>query len=269
MTSCRGGIITNILVVDDDPAIRELLSAYLTSEGFAVSAVSGGDGMRKIMDQQMFDLVVLDLKFPTDDGLQLAAEIRARTDVNIIMLTQRTDVVDRVVGLEMGADDYLTKPFHLRELLARIRGLLRRSSSRKLEPQPAKPDAQKKEMMLFRGWQLDLVAHSLTAPNGQNVPITSGDFRLLEVFVKHPRQVLSRDRLLDLVTGRSLNDPFDRSIDTRIRRLRIKLCLDASQPEIIKTVRGEGYVFAAPVERLKLASRSEAVRSENAEKTIV
>lgn len=255
-------------MVDDDPAIGELLSTYLTSEGFVVSVASGGEGMRKIMDQQAVDLVLLDLKFPTEDGLQLAAEIRARSDVGIIMLTQRTDLVDRVVGLEMGADDYVTKPFHLRELLARIKGLLRRGGSKRLEPQPVKSDAQKKEVMLFRGWQLDLVAHSLTAPNGQNVPITSGDFRLLEVFVKYPRQVLSRDRLLDLVAGRSLIDPFDRSIDTRIRRLRAKLSPNPSLPEIIKTVRGEGYVFAAPIERLRSSGRSEAARSESPEKII-
>jgi DNA-binding response OmpR family regulator len=240
----------HILVVDDDPAIRELLNSYLGGEGFSVDLASSGAEMHSLLDSREVDLILLDLRFPNEDGLTLATEIKARSNIPIIMLTGRSDVVDRIVGLELGADDYVTKPFHLREILARIKSVLRRTRPDD-HPQPAKTEtAASKNSYRFAGWTIDLIGQSLTAPGGREVMLTSGDFRLLEIFIRHPRQVFSRDRLLDLVTGRAMPDPFDRSIDTRIRRLRLKIEHNPAQPELIKTVRSEGYVLAVAVEAL-------------------
>jgi two-component system OmpR family response regulator len=240
--------MTHILVVDDDPAIRELLDSYLGGESFSVSVASCGVEMHAVLDRQSVDLILLDLRFPNEDGLTLAAEIKAKANIPIIMLTGRSDVVDRSVGLEVGADDYVTKPFHLREVLARVKSVLRRTKPED-QPPAAPPQGQTgKNAYRFAGWTIDLVRQSLTSPEGQVVTLTSGDFRLLEIFVRHPRQVFSRDRLLDLVAGREMHDPFDRSIDTRIRRLRLKIERNPAEPELIKTVRSEGYVFAVSVE---------------------
>ena len=242
--------MTHILVVDDDPAIRELLHSYLEGENFFVTLASSGAEMHALLGKHTVDLVLLDLKFPGEDGLTLANEIKIRANIPIIMLTGRSDVVDRIVGLEVGADDYVTKPFHLREVLARIKSVLRRTQVEE-QPQSSTAAARKhKNAYRFAGWTVDLVRQSLCTPEGDDVTLTSGDFRLLEVFIRHPRQVFSRDRLLDLVAGREMHDPFDRSIDTRIRRLRLKIERDPAQPELIKTVRSEGYVLAVTVEPL-------------------
>lgn len=238
----------HILVVDDDPRIRSMLRRYLTDEGFRVSDVSNGAAMRVALEHGDIALVLLDLVIPGEDGLALARHIRQRSDIPIIMLTGKGELIDRVVGLEAGADDYISKPFHLREVLARIRTVLRRVS---LKPAPAAaaeavapvPD---RETIAFQGWRLDLVRRELLNPAGAPVPLTTAEFELLRAFARNANRVLSRDRLLDLVKGRAWS-AYDRSIDTQVVRLRRKIERDPSKPELIKTVRGGGYIFAVAV----------------------
>ena len=231
----------HILIVDDHADIRALVQDYLQDEGYKVSTAPDGDAMRRIMAQDPVDLVLLDLILPGEDGLALARDLRVGADIGIIILTGRGETVDRIIGLEMGADDYLPKPFHLRELLARVKSVLRRSASRAdaAHERPASPR--------FNGWQLDLTARELTSPQGEMVRLTSGEFELLAVFVSNANQVLSRDRLLDLARNREAG-PFDRTIDVQVGRLRRKLDDDPQQPALIKTVRGSGYIFTAQIE---------------------
>ena len=238
----------HILVVDDDPKIRTLLQRYLEGEGFRVTLAPDGTVMQEVIDQSRVDLVLLDLVLPGEDGLSLAKGIRQRSDIPIIILTGKGDTIDRVVGLEMGADDYITKPFHLREMLARIRTVLRRSrpSMSAAEP-PAQMGAG--ERIAFDGWQLDTARRELHSPDGTLVPITSGEFALLEAFARNANHVLSRDQLMDLTKGQEWT-PFDRSIDSQVARLRRKIESNPDNPSLIKTVRGVGYIFAAPVTRL-------------------
>jgi DNA-binding response OmpR family regulator len=231
----------HILIVDDHQDICELVQGYLTGEGYKVSAAAGGVAMRKVMAQADIDLVLLDLMLPGEDGLTLARTLRSESNVGIIILTGRGETVDRIIGLEMGADDYLPKPFHLRELLARVKSVLRRASARDVTPEAAPTVA------VFNGWRLDLAARELTAPNGEEVRLTTGEFDLLTAFVGHPNQVLTRDRLLDLARNREAG-PFDRTIDVQVGRLRRKLDDDPTNPGLIKTVRGTGYIFTATVE---------------------
>jgi two-component system OmpR family response regulator len=232
----------HVLVVDDDTEIRRLLGEYLERNGYRVTLATDGKEMRRALDSSRPDIVVLDVMLPDESGLTLCRELRAHSDLPVIMLTARIDEIDRIVGLEMGADDYVAKPFSPRELLARINNVLRRS--RALPPVRGGAHSVR-----FAGWTLDLAARQLVAPDGVVIALSGAEFRLLSVFVEHPNRVLDRNQLMDLTVGRD-GVPFDRSIDVQVSRLRIRLRDDAREPRIIKTVRNEGYVLAATVERL-------------------
>jgi two-component system OmpR family response regulator len=233
----------HVLVVDDDAEIRKLLGEYLERNGFRVSLATDGTEMRRALDRSRPDIVVLDLMLPGDSGLKLCRDLRVESSLPVIMLTARADEVDRIVGLEMGADDYLAKPFSPRELLARIRSILRRARGL------ASPASGGAHQLRFAGWTLDLAVRQLLAPDGVVVALSGTEFKLLSVFVEHPNRVLDRNQLMDLTVGRD-GAPFDRSIDVQVSRLRVRLRDDAREPRIIKTVRNEGYVLAAVVERV-------------------
>jgi len=232
---------STILIVDDDRDIRTLLADYLESNGYRTIAAADGTGMWKALDDARPDLIVLDLNMPGDDGLTLCRKLRATSSLPVIMLTARNEPLDRILGLEMGADDYLPKPFEPRELLARIRSVLRRSHA-----MPSNAPSENVQQMRFSGWTLDLTARHLVNPQGVVIMLSGAEFRLLRVFLEHPNRVLNRDQLLNLTQGRDA-DPFDRSIDIQISRLRQKLGEDARMPQIIKTVRNGGYVLAGQV----------------------
>ena len=232
----------HILVVDDEQEVCDLVREYLVEEGFRVSTASNGAGLREELAHAPVDLVILDLALGGEDGLQLARELRDKSDIGIIMLTGRSDTVDRIIGLEMGADDYLPKPFHLRELLARVRSVLRRAVSR-THDKAAAPRSRAR----FAGWALDLASRELLSPAGEQIRLTTGEFELLAAFVNQANQVLSRERLLDLSRRRAAG-PFDRTIDVQVGRLRRKLDDDPKNPAMIKTVRGGGYIFTPAVE---------------------
>jgi len=236
----------HILIVDDDPRVRKLLRRYLGDEGFRVAEAADGEAMRAQMAVAEFDLILLDLIIPGEDGLSLAREVRQISAVPIIMVTGKGKMVDRVIGLEMGADDYITKPFHLREVLARIRTVLRRSATPSDGGQTKEPTPDQGEGVTFEGWRLDLVRRELRSPEEILVPLTTGEFDLLGALVKNANRVLSRDQLMDLARNRDWT-PYDRTIDTQVGRLRKKIERDPANPELIKTVRGVGYVFAAKV----------------------
>jgi two-component system, OmpR family, response regulator len=232
----------HILVVDDQQEICDVVEEYLTGEGYRVSTAHDGVGMRRAMSQTAIDLVILDLMLPGEDGLALARSLRSESGIGIIILTGRGETVDRIIGLEMGADDYLPKPFHLRELLARVKAVLRRAHDRTSDtPQPAR------SRLRFAGWSLDLSSRELLSPSGEEVRLTTGEFDLLAAFVNNANQVLSRDRLLDLARNREAG-PFDRTIDVQVGRLRRKLEDDPQNPTLIKTVRGSGYIFTPAIE---------------------
>lgn len=247
--------MSKILIVDDDPRIVRMLERYLVGEGFDVAAASDGASARTAFAEGGFAVILLDLQLPDADGLDLAREFRAQSDVGIIILTGKGDPIDRVVGLEVGADDYVAKPFHMREVLARIKSLLRRvrSEAEKTAPGPGTAEQAGEEdasgaFIDFGGFRLDRFRQELSRPDGTAVELTTGEFKLLEAFVSHPRRVLSRDQLLDITAGREWS-PFDRSVDTQVRRLRKKLGDDAGAKDLIKTVRGSGYLFTAQVNR--------------------
>jgi two-component system, OmpR family, response regulator len=235
----------HILIVDDDAEIRSLLGNYLQKNGFRTTAVAEGKGMLAALDKGRVDLIVLDLMLPGDDGLVLCRNLRARSDIPVIMLTARGEDMDRILGLEMGADDYLPKPFNPRELLARIKSILRRAKAL-----PGNMDIGIASLVHFSGWTLDMISRQLVSPQGVVVPLSGSEYRLLQIFLNHPNRVLNRDQLMDLMRGRE-TDPFERSIDVQISRLRHRLADDAKEPTIIKTVRGEGYILAAQVEMTK------------------
>lgn len=239
--------LVHVLVVDDEPRIRKMLRRYLVDEGFKVSDAADGSAMRAALERDSIDCVLLDLMMPGEDGLSLARYIRQRSDIPIIMLTGKGDLIDRVVGLEAGADDYITKPFELREVLARIRTVMRRAAPR---PAPAAPvpaaDSAKDEILVFEGWRLDVVRRELTRPTGEIVPLTAGEFDLLCAFARHPNRVLTRNQLIELVKGRDWA-AYDRAVDTQVGRLRKKLEADPANPTLVKTVRGGGYIFASAV----------------------
>ncbi len=232
----------HILVVDDDADFGRTVSAYLTKQGYRLDAVANGAGMREVLAAHAVDLVILDLGLPGEEGLELARALRAESDIGIIILTGRGEVIDRVVGLEIGADDYLTKPANMRELLARVRSVLRRHVSER-----ARRGAKPTRMARFAGWRLDFNARELTAPDGTLVPLTTAEFRLLGALVTSAQQSLDRDHLLGLVAEREWT-PYDRSVDVLIGKLRQKIEPDPTSPTLIKTVRGVGYVFSADVE---------------------
>jgi two-component system phosphate regulon response regulator OmpR len=229
---------TRVLVVDDDASLRELLTNYLDKEGFDVSGAEDGAAMFAWLEQHQADLLILDLMLPGDDGLTLARRLRTKTDIPIIMLSARGEDIDRIVGLEVGADDYLAKPFNPRELLARIRAVLRRRA----------PTAQPEDtdLAVFGPYRLDVNARQLTR-DGEAVTLTGSEFDLLRIFVEHPNQMLHRDRLLDLLKGYERN-PFDRSIDVQVARLRAKIEPNKKQPRYIRTVWGRGYMFTPQAE---------------------
>lgn len=237
--------MTHILIVDDDPEICALLTQFLTAQGFEVTAVGDGQALRRAQETASADLVILDLMLPGEDGLSLCRFLRATTSLPIIMLTAMGGETDRVVGLEMGADDYLAKPFSTRELLARIRAVLRRVGQTAPAGSTEEP-VRSGDILEFSGWILDVPRRRLSSPDGILVEVTSGEFDLLLAFLRHPHQVLSRDQLLDLARGR-VSGPFDRTIDVQVGRLRRKMEADARSPELFKTVRGGGYVLATDV----------------------
>ncbi|MGH7046902.1 MAG: response regulator [Stellaceae bacterium] len=232
----------HILIVDDQREICDLVQDYLSGEGYRVSTAQDGAAMRRVLSHAPADLVILDLMLPGEDGLTLARSLRDESSVGIIILTGRGETVDRIIGLEMGADDYLPKPFHLRELLARVKSVLRRVSSRTADRAPSPPARAR-----FAGWNLDLLTRALFSPTGREVRLTTGEFDLLAAFVSNANQVLTRDRLLDLARNREAG-PFDRTIDVQVGRLRRKLEDDPQRPSLIKTVRGTGYIFTPTVD---------------------
>ena len=233
----------HILVVDDDREIRSLVAQFLKKHGYRVSDAADGREMMQALDKNRFDLVVLDLMLPGEDGLSLCRRVRADSDLPIIMLTAMGEETDRIVGLEMGADDYLPKPFNPRELLARIKAVMRRAAHANIEP-PERDTATR----VFDGWRLDIEKRQLRSPDDVLVPLTAGEYELLAALVERPGRLLSRDQLLDLTRGRDAA-PFDRSVDVLISRLRRKIETDPKDPAIIKTVRGAGYVLASGVFR--------------------
>ncbi len=231
----------HILIVDDDAEIRTLLGRYLEKNGLRTTAVADGRAMWQALDRAAFDLIVLDLMLPGDDGLTLCRTLRTRSDIPVIMLTARGEETDRIVGLEMGADDYLPKPFSARELLARIKVILRRARSL---PPNLRPEEERD--IRFGGWTLDTVQRQLVSPEGVVSPIGGAEYRLLRIFLGHPNRVLTRDQLMEMTQGREA-DALDRSIDVQVSRLRRRLGDGSRDAAMIKTVRGEGYVLSVPV----------------------
>lgn len=240
------GSRTQILVVDDDAEVRLLLRRCFELEGYAVAEAKDGAELRLSMQTAEVSLITLDLKLAGEDGLTLAREIRSNRNVPIVMITGKDDPIDRIVGLELGADDYIVKPFHLREVLARVRAVLRRYEN----SQPAKAATQPadKAAFTFEGFELRPAKRQLTDATGQTVDLTTAEFNMLQMFVERPGRVLSRDNIMDLLKGNEWS-PLDRSIDSLVARLRKKIEADSENPGLIKTVRGVGYVFAGEVRK--------------------
>jgi two-component system OmpR family response regulator len=231
----------HILVVDDDREISRLAARFLGAHGCRVSVAGSGREMDRALEASRLDLIVLDLMLPGEDGLSICRRLRLSSHVPIIMLTAKGEDVDRIIGLEMGADDYLTKPFNRRELLARIKAVLRRAARSAIAAQ-----AMDARVLTFLGWRIDRALRNLESPDGARVTVTGAEFDLLQAFCEWPRRILSRDQLLDLTQGRSAGS-FERSIDILVSRLRRKLESDPHRPEIIKTVRSGGYLFTPTV----------------------
>lgn len=232
-----------LLLVDDEPTLREPLAEYLSSQGFSVSEVESAALARSYLAREHADLVLLDIMMPGEDGLSLTRHLVESRDIPVILLTARGEAMDRILGLEMGADDYVVKPFEPRELVARIRSVLRRAAKNS-----GTSAAQDDWHYLFEGWRLDPLKRRLTDPDGTLVPVSTAEFRMLRAFLDHPREVLDRDKLLDIVQGREAH-MFDRAVDNQISRLRRKIETDSRNPEFILTVRGGGYRLACDVTR--------------------
>jgi two-component system OmpR family response regulator len=230
----------HLAILDDEAEITRLLAGYLQGHGFRVSQLHTGRGLMELMASDPPALVLLDLGLPGEDGFSIARQLREHWHCGLVIVTGRGDSVDKIVGLEVGADDYVTKPFDMRELLARIRAVLRRTTP--AEAAAAPPPSR----LRFAGWELDTAARRLTGPQRQDVALTTGEFDLLRAFAQHPGRVLSRDFLLEQTRGREAA-PFDRTIDVQVGRLRKKLEADAEDPQIIKSVRGAGYILVPPV----------------------
>ena len=238
----------HILVVDDDAQIRALLRGRFEKDGFTVSEALDGAGMHACLDAQPVNLITLDLKLGSEDGLALAREIRAKRNVPIIIISGKDDEIDRVVGLELGADDYITKPFSPREVVARVRAVLRRYEAASLgQPLPGEP-ASGGPRYTFAGGTLDVSRRQLASPAGEPVILTTAEFNLIELFLRHPQRVLTRDEIMTILKGHDWN-PFDRSVDSAVARLRKKVEPDPDQPSYIKTVRNVGYVFTGDVRK--------------------
>jgi len=231
-----------LLLVDDEDTLREPLAEYLSRQGFRVTEADSAAHARTALRDDTPDLVLLDIMMPGEDGLSLCRHLVEARDIPVILLTAKGEPTDRIVGLEIGADDYVVKPFEPRELVARIRSVLRRAHRNGASTEPG-------ESYLFEGWQLDPLKRRLTDPEGVVVPISSAEFRLLSALLDHPRQVMDRDRLLDLVQGREAH-LFDRAVDNQVSRLRRKIEVDSRNPQLIQTVWGGGYMLAADVRRV-------------------
>ena len=229
----------SIAIVDDEPLIQATLMNYFEKAGFQVRAADSVDGLRRLMDREKIDFVLLDICLPDGDGLALMRDIRANSAVPVILITGRAEEADRVIGLELGADDYVTKPFSAREVLARVNAVLRRTKA------PTEP-GNGKRLRWFAGWRLDLEEHRLSSPAGETVHLTMAEFELLSALVRHPGRVMSRNDLLDVISHRDW-DPNDRTVDVLVGRLRRKIEPDPAKPQIILTEYGLGYVFAAKV----------------------
>lgn len=228
-----------ILIVDDDPRICRILSRYLTQEGFQATTAGSGDEMRQQLDEALPHLVIMDLMLPEEDGFTLTLEVRSKHDIPVIMLTGKTDPVEKVIALELGADDYITKPFDQRELLARVRAVLRRHMR-------SQQNDQRRTVTTFGNWTLNQSTQALIDPEGDHVHLTSHEFQLLSTLVNNINRVLNRDQLMEMINGRDWN-PVDRSIDVLVGKLRRKLRDDPRSPTLIKTVRGEGYMLTTSI----------------------
>jgi two-component system, OmpR family, response regulator len=244
-TAASSPASSHLLVVDDDAEITQIISRYFSSKGFHVSTAGDGRQMRKILDDEQIDIVVLDLGLPGEDGFSLTRHLREHWHGPVIIVTGRGESVDRVVGLELGADDYVTKPFDLRELLARVRSVMRRTSAH----YKITAESSDSNRFSFDGFVLDIGSHSIFGPDEEPITLTSGEFTLLRIFVEHPNQVLSRDQLMTHIHGRNAG-PYDRAIDVQIGRLRRKIEVDPANPQRIKSVRGTGYLFSPIVRRM-------------------
>ncbi len=239
----------HIIVVDDEAPAREMVGDYLKMHGFTVTLCDGGKSLRGAIESNVPDLVVLDLNMPEEDGLSIIRDLKSRTNVPVIMLTATASPIDRVVGLELGADDYIAKPCELRELMARIRSVLRRSSPVKAAaPEAAASKSAKEQLVRFGTKWLDLEAQALRDDEGNEHPLTASEFGLLKVFAANPKRVLSRERLLELANARDA-EAFDRAIDLRIMRIRRKIEIDPTKPAVIRTIRGGGYLFSPAGEK--------------------
>jgi two-component system OmpR family response regulator len=239
-------VAQHIAVVDDNRDIRDLVAKYLSQHDYRVTAVDSGPALRRLMERSAPDLIVLDIMMPGEDGLSVCRQLRNSSSIPVIFLTAMAEDTDRILGLELGADDYLVKPFNPRELLARIRAVLRRGSLAAAQTGVASAA----RVVRFDQWQLDMGRQELQGPDGVGVPLSTAEFRLLKVFIEHPLIVLNREKLLDLTIGRNA-DPFDRSIDNQVSRLRKKIEIDPKNPSIIKTHWGGGYSLAADVEAVR------------------
>lgn len=237
-----------ILVIDDDPAICDLLGKFLVKHGYTVTLLPHGKDLQQTLAAENFDLIILDIMMPGEDGFTLCNRVRKDWAIPVIMLTAVNEEIDKVIGLELGADDYITKPFNPRELLARVKAVLRRSQHEKKEFIDPNQQNKAKTRLLFAGWELDTATRQLLNPECSEVTLSAGEYSLLVILLEHPQRVISRDMLLDLTKQRTL-DAFDRSIDVQISRLRQKLNDDPKQPRFIKTIRSGGYFFMQPVKK--------------------
>ena len=235
---------TSILLVDDEPTLREPLAEYLSGQGFAVTEAESAANARSLLTEKRPDIVLLDIMMPGEDGLSFCRHLVETQQLPVIFLTAKTESTDRIIGLELGADDYVIKPFEPRELVARIRTVLRRVARG-----PSAQVSQEDWHYGFEGWILDPLKRKLTDPDNVTIAISTAEFRLLRAFLDHPREVMDRDRLLDMVQGRTAH-LFDRAVDNQVSRLRRKIESDSRAPQFIQTVRGGGYRFAAQVKRL-------------------
>ena len=233
----------HIIIVDDEAPAREMVGEYLKMHGFTVTLCDGGKSLRVAIETNVPDLVVLDLNMPEEDGLSIIRDLKSRTNVPVIMLTATASPIDRVVGLELGADDYIAKPCELRELMARIRSVLRRSAPVRTAAETASAKADKDQLVRFGTKWLDLEAQALRDDEGNEHPLTASEFGLLKVFAANPKRVLSRERLLELANARDA-EAFDRAVDLRIMRIRRKIEPDPTKPAVIRTIRGGGYLFS-------------------------
>jgi two-component system, OmpR family, response regulator len=233
--------VSHVVVVEDDPEISRMMANTMTEHGFEVTAARSGRDLDRVMSDVKIDCVILDVGLPGEDGLSICRRLRGKSSIPIIMVTGRGTDTDRIVGLELGADDYLPKPFNPRELVARVRAVMRRCSGGEAGTEVAAP-----QVLMFEGWRLDMARRQLFAPDGAPKSLTSGEFNILAIFCQHPRKVLSRDELLDMLHGRAAA-VFDRSIDVQISRLRRKIEVNLKDPSYIKTVRYGGYFFTPQV----------------------